>query len=68
MDLETIILSEISQAEKYHMISPQNDANELIYNIDSQKTNLWLPRGKGCRELLNRSLRLADTNYYIYNR
>ena len=36
MDLEIIILSEISQKErdKYHMISP------------IQKTNLWLPQGK----------------------
>ena len=57
MDLEIIILSEISQKErdKYHMISPiygifKNDTNELIYKteIDSQtqKTNLWLPQGK----------------------
>ena len=45
MDLEIIILSEISQAEKdkYHLISltcgiQKNDTNELIYKteIDSQ--------------------------------
>ena len=57
MDLEIIILSEISQKErdKYH-ISPiygifKNGTNELIYKteIDSQtqKTNLWLPQGTG---------------------
>ena len=58
MGLEIIILSEVSETEKdkYHMILLiyglfKNDANELIYRreIDSQiqKTNLWLPKGKG---------------------
>ena len=56
MDLEMIILSEVSQTEidKYHMMSLicgilKNDTNELIYKTDSQtqKTNLWLPKGKG---------------------
>ena len=55
MDLEIIILSEVSQSEKdkYHdityMWNLKNDTNELIYNteIDSQtwKTNLWLLKG-----------------------
>ena len=51
MELEIIILSELSKKDKYQMIS-------LIYGIfkkviliykpetDSQ-TNLWLPKGKG---------------------
>ena len=58
VDLETVIQSEVSQKEKnkYRMISfisgiLKNDKNELIYKreIDSQtqKTNLWLPKGKG---------------------
>ena len=58
MDLEKFILSEANQKEKdkYHMVSPiygipKNDTNELIYKteIDSQtqKRNLWLPKGKG---------------------
>ena len=52
MDLEMIILSEVSQKEKdkYHMMwNLQLDTNELIYKTetDSQKTNLWLPKGKG---------------------
>ena len=56
MDLEIIILSEVSQAEKdkYHMISficLKYDINELIHKteIASQtlKTNLWLPTVKG---------------------
>ena len=43
MDLEMIILSEVSQTEidKYHMMSLicgilKNDTNELIYKTDSQ--------------------------------
>ena len=32
----------------------KNDANELIYKIEidsqTQKTNLWLPKGKGGRD------------------
>ena len=53
MDLEIIILSEVSQTErdKYHMISLicesnlKNDTNELIYKTETDlqipKTNLW---------------------------
>ena len=58
IDLEIVIQSEVSQTEKdkYHMISLiceilKNDTNELIYKIEidsqTQKTNLWLPKGKG---------------------
>ena len=56
VDLEIIIQSEVSQAEKdkYHMISLicgilKNDTNELIYKTETQtlKTNLWFPKGKG---------------------
>ena len=58
MDLEIIILSELSQIEKdkYHTISLicgifKKDTNVLSYKteIDSQtqKTNLWLSKGKG---------------------
>ena len=58
MDLEIILLSEVSHTEKdkYHMISPmwnlifKNDTNELIYKTETDlqilKTNLWLPKGK----------------------
>ena len=57
MDLEVIILSEVSQKRKtnivwyhFHVDSKKNDTNELIYKteIDSQilKANLWLPKGK----------------------
>ena len=59
MDLEIIILSEVSQTEKeeYHMIllkcgiKEKRDTNELIYKTEidpqTQERNLWLPKGKG---------------------
>ena len=58
MDLEIIILNEVSQTEKdkYRMISLicgilKKKTNELIYKTETdsqtQKTNLWLPKGKG---------------------
>ena len=76
MDLEIIILSEVSQKEKdeYHMIS-------LIYGVQNmtrmnlstkqkqthrQRTDLWLPR-RGAGEGQIESLELADANYYIQN-
>ena len=54
MDLEIIILIEISQTDKYHMVSLicgiKNCTNGLIYKIerDSQtsKVNLWLTKWK----------------------
>ena len=56
MDLEIIILSEISDTEKdkYYMISlihgikKKRDTNELICKADSEtlKSNLWIPKGK----------------------
>ena len=58
MDLKTVILNEVSQIEKdkYHMVSLirgiyKKGTNELIYKMEvesqMQKTNLWLPGGKG---------------------
>ena len=56
MDLGIIILSEISQKDKYHVIPliyglSINDAKELIYTteIDPQtkKINIWLLKRKG---------------------
>ena len=59
VDLEIIILSEVSQRKTniiwYHlyMESLKNDTNELVYKTETdsqiQKTNLWLPNGKGGR-------------------
>ena len=62
MGLQMITLSKVSQTKKdKYMISLQwgagkNNINELIYKteIDSQtqKQNLWLPKGKGRRKIL----------------
>ena len=47
----------------------KNDTNELIYKteIDSQtqKTNLWLPKGKGREEGQISGMGLRDTNCYL---
>ena len=78
MDLEIIILSEVSQTEKdkYHMVSLtcgilKNDTNELIYKTERdaqiQKTNLRLPKGKGGG--INQEFGINRyTLLYIYNR
>ena len=56
MQLKIIILSEVSQKDKYHMISlPMRnlkyDTNKPICKTetDSQtrRTDLWLPKGRG---------------------
>ena len=58
VDLEIVILSEVSQTQKdkYHMISltyciQKKSTNEPTYKTEvesqMQKTNLWLPRDKG---------------------
>ena len=60
-----------TEKDKHHMISLvcgnlKDDTNELIYKreIDSQKTNLWLPERKGVGKREIRIWGLADTNYY----
>ena len=70
IDLEIIILNEISQTEKdkyridiTEMWNLKKKKNELIYKteLDPQAENkLWLPKGKS-REGYVRSLGLADT-------
>ena len=54
MNLEIILLSEISWTEKDKYLIClilKNDTNEFIYKTEtdsqSQRMNLWLPRGKG---------------------
>jgi len=56
MDLEVIILNEVSQKErdKYHITYMWNlkyDTNELIYETgtdpQTERTDLWMPRGGG---------------------
>ena len=56
MDLDIVILSEVSQTEKEisydiaYMQNQKNDTNELIYKTETDlqilKTNVWLPKGK----------------------
>ena len=75
MDLQIVILSEVSQTEKekYHktasMQNLKNDTNELIYKVEAdsqtQRMNLWLPGGKGRREGYLGSLGLTCTHCYI---
>ena len=56
MDLETVILSEVNQRKTIYdityMWNLKKYTNELIYKTDSQtqKTNLWLSKGKGREE------------------
>ena len=64
VDLEIVILSDISQTEKdkYRMIllsveNLKSGSKELIYktetDLQTSKTNLWLPKGKGWGEGIN---------------
>ena len=54
MDLEIIILSEVTQKDRYHMFqylwNLQYDISEFIHRKETdsqiQKTNLQLPKGK----------------------
>ena len=75
MQLAILILSEVSQKEKYkipyystYMWNLKYGTNESICRTETdsqtQKTNLWLPRGR--REGVD-GLGLVDTNYYIQN-
>ena len=53
MDLEIIIPREINQRQIYDVLYVEkNDTSELIYETETyrQKTNLWLPKGRGGKE------------------
>ena len=84
MDLEIIMLSEVSQTGKeIPMWDLKYDTNELTYKteIESQRTDLWLPRGRGqwgmdwefgisrCKRLyiewINNKVLLYSTGYNI---
>ena len=55
VDLEIIILREVKERQIYNIVYmcnvKNNDTHELIYKRETdsqtQKTNLWLPKGKG---------------------
>ena len=66
MDLEIIILREVSQKEKdkYDITSMWNlkhDTNELIYETDSQTqiTDLWLPSGRAGGRWMDREFGIS---------
>ena len=72
LDLEIMIVSEVSQKEKDHITYMWNikyDTDELIQEteIDSQtqRADLWLPRERGAGEDWIGSLGLTDANSYI---
>ena len=47
-----------------YMWNLKYDITERIHETDRQRTDLWLPRERGKREMVG-SLGLADANYYI---
>ena len=74
MDLEMIILSKSERETQipYDIIYMWNlkyNTNDHIYarETDSpkQRTDLWLPRGRGVGKGWSRGLGLANANYYI---
>ena len=75
MELEIIILSEVSQKEndKYCMMSlicgilNMTQMNLSTKQTHRQRTDLWLLRGQGVGEGWSGILGLADANYYIEN-
>ena len=65
MNLEMIIPTEVSKSDREGQMSydisymsnlKKNDVNELVYKTDkdsqTQKTNLWLPKGERGRDKL----------------
>ena len=76
IQLEIIILSEGSQKEKRpipydstYMWKLKYGTNEPIYKTETdswtERTDLWLPRGRGEEEGWTGTLALVDANYYI---
>ena len=80
MDLEFMLLSQVSQKGKYHMTSllcglkknmtqvnlPMTQKQTQTTNRLTERKDLWLPRG-GSREGWIECLGPADANYYIQN-
>ena len=54
-----------------YMWNLKYDTNELMYETETdsqtQRTDWWLPRGRGLGEGWSGSLVLADVSYYIQN-
>ena len=72
MDLENIMLSETCQRQILYVITYmwnlKNNTNECIYKTETdsqtQKTDLWLPKGRGRGEGQIRNMGLTGTNDY----
>ena len=72
VDLEIIILSEVSHKDKSFICrNLKYDTNDLIYETETdsqtQKGDLWLPMGKGMEKGMIGIFELGNTNYYIQN-
>ena len=67
MDLEIVTLSEVSQRQIYHLYvdSKKKSLNKFIYKTETdsqtQKTNLWLPKGKDWA----REEKIRKSDYHI---
>ena len=50
-----------------NLFTKGHETNELIYKRDlqTQKPDLWLPRGRGLEKGWTRSLGLASANYHV---
>ena len=70
MELEITIVSEVSQKDKYPMISlicgiwNMTQMNRTETDSQTWRTDLWLPRGRGLAEGWSGRLGLADLSYY----
>ena len=75
-DYQVVILSEVVRKKRqtpYDITSIWHlkyDTNELIYETEAdsktQKTNLWLPMGKGGGEGINQEFEIIRYKQYIY--
>ena len=67
MDLEMIILSKSDDIT--YMWNLNCETSEFIYRTetDSQRIDLWLPKGRKVRDGWIGSLGLAEANYCIVN-
>ena len=77
MDLEIIILSEVSKKKRQipyditYIWTLKYHTDEPIYKTETdpqtQRTDLWLPKGEGEGVEWTVSLGLVDANFYIQN-
>ena len=62
----------LSQEEKYYLYVESKICYKWTYlkktetNLQTERTDLWLPKGSGLEGEKDQSLELAEANYYIY--